>query len=263
MSTVEHTVTVAKEATGVVTVTLNRPQAANAMSLKLLHELNEAVQSMTYDRTVRCVIVTGAGDKAFCAGADLKERAGMNATEVRQTVALIRSNMDRLAELPQPVIAAVNGTAFGGGTELALACDIRLAAEHASFALTETSLGIIPGAGGTQRLARLVGLGRAKELIFTARRVQAEEAARIGLVEYVTPAASLMERAQALATQIASNAPIAVAQAKFAIDKGYDSDLHTGLAIEKSAYEVTIPTEDRMEGLRAFKEKRRPRFKGE
>jgi enoyl-CoA hydratase/carnithine racemase len=256
-------VLVTREKDGLAIVTLNRPDAANALSLQMLYELHEALHEIRFDRGVRCVIVTGTGEKAFCAGADLKERAGMDMAQVRKTVSLIRGNINDLELLPQPVIAAVNGAAFGGGTELALACDIRVASEHAKFALTETSLGIIPGAGGTQRLPRLVGKGRAKELIFTGRRVDAREALSIGLVEYVASAGSLMEKALEIARQIAKNAPIALAQAKFAIDKGYEVDLNTGLAIEMNAYEVTIPTRDRTEGLQAFKEKRAPVYKGE
>ncbi|MGE5704862.1 MAG: enoyl-CoA hydratase [Clostridia bacterium] len=248
---------------GVATITLNRPEAANALSIRMLQELTEVIDQLKWDASVRCVIVTGAGEKAFCAGADLKERAGMNPTQVRQTVGLIGDTINRFAALPKPVIAAVNGVALGGGTELALACDIRLAANHALFALTETSLGIIPGAGGTQRLPRLIGVGRAKELIFSARRVGAKEAEAIGLVEYAVPSAELMIRATELAAQIARNAPISLAQAKLAIDRGMDADLGTGLAIERTAYEVTIPTRDRQEGLLAFKEKRAPHYTGE
>lgn len=258
-----ETVNISKNENGVVTLTLNRPQAANALSLQLLYDFHEAIYSLKYDHSVRCVIVTGAGEKAFCAGADLKERATMNPTEVRQAVALIRGNISDLAALPQPVIAAVNGVAYGGGTELALACDIRVASDQAKFGLTETSLGIIPGAGGTQRLPRLVGKGRAKELIFTARKITAVEAHDIGLVEYITSPQSLLDKAGELAEQIAQNAPLAIAQAKLAIDMGYDVDLNTGLAIEQNAYAVTLPTKDRLEGLQAFKEKRRPQYRGE
>ncbi|WP_018130355.1 enoyl-CoA hydratase [Effusibacillus pohliae] len=259
----EQAVVVSKREDGIATITLNRPEAANALSLQMLYELHEAIHEIKFDRSVRCVILTGAGEKAFCAGADLKERAGMDPVQVRKTVALIRDNINDLEALPQPVIAAVNGVAFGGGTELALACDIRVAADQAKFGLTETSLGIIPGAGGTQRLPRLIGKGRAKELIFTARRIDAQEALAIGLVEYVTPRESLLDKALEIAGQIVRNAPIAVAQAKFAIDKGFDVDLQTGLAIEMNAYEVTIPTKDRLEGLRAFQEKRPPVYRGE
>jgi methylglutaconyl-CoA hydratase len=248
---------------GIAMITLNRPEAANALSVQMLEELKEAILACKFDRTVRCIVMTGAGEKAFCAGADLKERAGMDPVQVRKTLSLIRGNINELEALPQPVIAAVNGVAFGGGTELALSCDIRIASETAKFGLTETSLGIIPGAGGTQRLPRLVGKGRAKELIFTARRINAAEALEIGLVEYMVPADNLIEKALEIAGQIVKNGPIAVAQAKFAIDKGYDVDLNTGLAIEQNAYEVTIPTKDRLEGLQAFKEKRPPVYMGE
>jgi enoyl-CoA hydratase/carnithine racemase len=229
----------------------------------MLEELKMTLDSCKFDPAIRCVIITGAGEKAFCAGADLKERAGMDTQTVKKTVSLIRECINQLESLPQPVIAAVNGSAFGGGTELALACDIRVAAENAKFGLTETSLGIIPGAGGTQRLPRLIGKGRAKELIFTARRIDAVEAKEIGLTEYVVASESLLEKAYELAEQIVRNAPIALAQAKFAIDKGCEVDLQTGLSIEQNAYEITIPTHDRLEGLQAFKEKRAPRYKGE
>ncbi len=259
----EKAVLVSKLANGIIILTLNRAEAANALSVVMLEELQDAINECKFDRSVRCVIITGAGEKAFCAGADLKERAGMDAVQVRKTVALIRGNINAIEALPQPVIAAVNGGAFGGGTELALACDFRIASETAKLGLTETSLGIIPGAGGTQRLPRLVGKGRAKELIFTARRVDAWEAREIGLVEYVTPSASLLDKAIEVANQIVKNGPIAVSQAKFAIDKGYDVDINTGLSIEQNAYEITIPTKDRLEGLQAFKEKRTPVYVGE
>lgn len=244
-------------------ITLKRPNAANSLSIQMVSELDHIVSEIKNDPTVRCVIITGHGTKAFCAGADLKERASMNEKEVRQTLGGIRQMIERIASLPQPVIAAINGAALGGGTELALACDLRIASEHAYLGLTETSLGIIPGAGGTQRLPRLVGKGRAKELIYTARKVTAQEALKIGLVEYVSKAEELEKDAVHLAGKIVKNAPIAVTQAKFAIDKGSEVDLLTGLALERKAYEITIPTKDRQEGLKAFKEKRTPSFKGE
>jgi methylglutaconyl-CoA hydratase len=248
---------------GIAIVTLNRPEAANALSTALLNELSELLGDLAFQKDVRVVIVTGAGEKVFCAGADLKERAGMSETEVRKTVALIRETINQVEQLPQPVIAALNGSAFGGGLELALACDIRVAVDTAQLGLTETSLGIIPGAGGTQRLPRLIGIGKAKELIFTAKRISTQEAAQIGLVEYVVPRAQLMEKALEIATQIAANAPIAVRQAKLAVNRSLDVDLVTGLRLEQMAYEVTIPTKDRLEGLQAFKEKRKPVYKGE
>jgi methylglutaconyl-CoA hydratase len=259
----DKAVQVSTQGDGIVVITLNRPNAANALSIKMLEELKNVIDTCKFDPSVRCLVLTGAGEKAFCAGADLKERAGMEPQMVRKTVSLIRECINNLESLPQPVIAAVNGAAFGGGTELALACDIRVASENAKFGLTETSLGIIPGAGGTQRLPRLVGKGRANELIFTARRIDAQEAKDIGLVEYVVRPESLVEKAIEIASQIVRNAPIAVRQAKFAIEKGMDVDLTTGLAIEQNAYEITIPTKDRLEGLQAFKEKRPPVYKGE
>jgi methylglutaconyl-CoA hydratase len=225
--------------------------------------MHETLQELSFDRSVRVVIISGEGDRSFCAGADLKERAGMDEVQVRKTVSFIRETINQVERLPQPVIAAINGVAFGGGLELALACDIRVAAETAKLGLTETSLAIIPGAGGTQRLPRLIGLGKAKELIFTARRIDAWEALKIGLVEHVAPSEQLLDRAKEIAREIAQNGPIAVRQAKFAINKGYDADLYTGLDIERAAYEVTIPTQDRLEGLRAFREKRKPNYKGE
>ncbi|WP_374720275.1 enoyl-CoA hydratase [Parageobacillus toebii] len=248
---------------GIAIITLNRPESANALSTALLYELSHLLYDLAFRRDVRVVIFTGAGEKVFCAGADLKERAGMNETEVRKTVKLIRETINQIEQLPQPVICALNGSAFGGGLELALACDIRVAADTAQLGLTETSLGIIPGAGGTQRLPRLIGKGKAKELIFTAKRITAKEAEQIGLVEYVVPREQLMEKAMEIAEQIVVNAPIAVMQAKIAINRGLDVDLATGLRIEQMAYDITIPTKDRLEGLQAFKEKRKPVYKGE
>lgn len=259
----DNTITVSNNSQGIAIVMLNRPQAANSLSRQMLLELQEVISKCKSDMSVRCVILIGAGDTAFCAGADLKERMGMSETEVYAAVALIRDTINQIESLPKPVIAAINGVAFGGGLELALACDLRIAAQTAKLGLTETSLGIIPGAGGTQRLPRLVGIGRAKELIYTARRIEAEEALRIGLVEYIVPAETLLDKALHIAEQIARNAPIAVSQAKIAIDNGFGRDMITGLALEQQAYEVTIPTKDRLEGLRAFQEKRHPVFKGE
>ncbi|TVY08609.1 enoyl-CoA hydratase [Paenibacillus cremeus] len=248
---------------GVAVIALNRPQAANALSMQLLSELQASLAECRADASVRCVVITGAGS-SFCAGADLKERFTMNESEVREAVALIRATVNAVEALPMPVIAAINGAAFGGGLELALACDLRIMAETAKVGLTETALGIIPGAGGTQRLPRLIGVGRAKELIFTARRVEAEEALQIGLVEQVAPAGrSVLDQALEVAGRIARNAPIAVAQAKLAINQGLSERLSAGLGIERQAYKVTIPTKDRLEGLQAFREKRDPNFKGE
>lgn len=244
-------------------VTLNRPQQANALSIALLQELQAVLQRIQHDPVLRVVIIRGAGETVFCAGADLKERAHMNENQVREAVALIRSTINLVEELPQPVIASINGTALGGGTELTLACDIRIAADIATFGLPETSLAIIPGAGGTQRLPRLIGIGRAKELIYTARRISAQEAKEYGLVEYTVPSQTLFVKAFEIAECIARNGPIAVRLAKQAISHGIDAELQTGLSIEQHAYDGVIDTKDRLEGLQAFREKRQPVYRGE
>jgi enoyl-CoA hydratase/carnithine racemase len=244
-------------------LTLDRPEVYNCLNLETLQTMRRLIADIALDREIRALIVTGAGDKAFCAGADLKERRTMSEQQVQLFVRTIRDTFSELEKLPKPVIAAINGVALGGGTELALACDLRVLSASAQMGLTETSLGIIPGAGGTQRLPRLIGKGKAKELIFTARRVQPEEALAIGLVNRVVPAEDVMDAAMQLAEEIAANAPIALAQAKYAIDFGLEADLATGLAIESNAYQVLIPTKDRLEGLEAFKEKRKPVYRGE
>lgn len=240
---------------GIGLITLNRPEAANAMSIQLLTDLNECLDEVAKNREIRVVLITGSGDKAFCAGADLKERKNMNEQQVRETVRLIGSTVNRVEALPQPVIAVLNGVAFGGGLELALACDLRIASSEAKMGLTEVSLGIIPGAGGTQRLPRLIGLGKAKELIYTARRITASEALEINLINEVVEKEDLLKRATELAREIAKNAPLSLIQAKIAINKGIEVDLTTGLKIEELAYNELLYTEDRMEGLVAFQEK--------
>jgi enoyl-CoA hydratase/carnithine racemase len=208
------------------------------------------------------LVVSGTGDKAFCAGADLKERAGLSPEKVREYIYTIRNLFTAIEYLNKPVIAAVNGIALGGGTELALASDIRVVATTASMGLTETRLAIIPGAGGTQRLPRLVGKGKAKELIFTGRRVNAVEALDIGLANKICEPSELLAECRNMAAMICETGPIAIEQAKYAINYGLETDLQTGLAIESNAYWVCIPTEDRLEGLTAFREKRKPVFKG-
>ena len=247
---------------GIAILTLMRAEAANALSIQMLHEMNEALETIQYDRSVRVVIVTGDGEKAFCAGADLKERNGMSEEQVRQTVALIGKTISHFETLAQPVIAALNGVAFGGGLELALACDIRIASTNVKLGLTETALGIIPGAGGTQRLPRLIGVGKAKELIYTARRLSAEEAFTYGIVEHVVAPQQLIVKAKALAAEMAKNAPLSLIQAKTAINQGMQTDIATGLQIESLAYSRLLYTEDRLEGLKAFQEKRAPLYSG-
>lgn len=251
--TVEH---------GVGVITLNRPEAANAMSVQLLTELSDTLNQIHHNPEIRVVLITGAGEKAFCAGADLKERKHMNEQQVKEVVSLIGSTINKVEALPQPVIAVLNGVAFGGGLELALACDLRIASSHAKMGLTETSLGIIPGAGGTQRLPRLIGIGKAKELIYTARRIDANEALRINLIEHLTEPEQLMEKAYQLASEIGNNAPLSLIQAKTAINNGIEVDLKTGLKIEALAYDRLLHTEDRLEGLLAFQEKRQPQYIG-
>jgi enoyl-CoA hydratase/carnithine racemase len=243
-------------------LTLNRPEVRNALNSKLLQELELAIDEARLQKDLRVLLITGGGDKAFCAGADLKERLTMSETEVRSFLSAIRRLLIKIEELPLPVIAAINGFALGGGTELALACDLRVAVDDATLGLTETRFAIIPGAGGTQRLPRLIGIPLAKELIYTGRQLTAQEALAKGLVNRIAARDKLMEDCLKLAGEIAKAGPIAVAQAKFAINKGQDVELHTGLAIEASAYETCIPTEDRLEGLKAFKEKRQPVYKG-
>lgn len=252
----------AEERDGVMTLTLNRPGVMNAFNMAMLGALKEEVEALRFRPDIRVVIIRGAGDKAFCAGADLKERATLSDIEVKKFIFTIRNLFTAIENLNKPVIAAVNGIALGGGTELALACDIRIAAESASMGLTETRLAIIPGAGGTQRLPRLIGKGKAKELIFTGRRVDAAEALAIGLANKVCDRESLMDACLTMAAMIKETGPIAIEQAKYAIDYGLETDLNTGLAIESNAYWITIPTNDRLEGLAAFREKRKPAFKG-
>ncbi|QDS33365.1 enoyl-CoA hydratase-related protein [Brevibacillus brevis] len=256
------TVSLQREGT-IGVLTLQRPEVFNCLNLETLVTLRGLISEIGHDRDIRTVIVTGAGDKAFCSGADLRERRSMSPQQVDVYIQTIRDTFTELEKLPKPVIAAINGLALGGGTELALACDLRIMSEHAQMGLTETSLGIIPGAGGTQRLPRLVGKGVAKELIFTARRVLPEEALSIGLINRIVPADQLMATAIALAEQIAANAPLALAQAKFAIDVGVEVELASGLQIESNAYKLLVPTKDRLEGLAAFQEKRKPIYRGE
>ncbi len=246
----------------IATLTLNRPEVMNSFNFALLEALKARIEAIRFQPDIRVLIITGAGEKAFCSGADLKERATLTDLEVKRFIFTIRNLFTSIETLNKPVIAAVNGIALGGGTELLLAADIRVAADTASMGLTETRLAIIPGAGGTQRLPRLIGRGKAKELIFTGRRVDAEEALRIGLVNQICARENLMEECGKLAAMICETGPIAIEQAKYAINMGLETDLHTGLAIESNAYWITIPTQDRLEGLTAFREKRKPVYTG-
>ncbi|MGC8753545.1 MAG: enoyl-CoA hydratase [Thermosulfidibacteraceae bacterium] len=251
------------ERNNILLVTLNRPEVHNAICLGMLHELSDVLEKYWFDKKVRALIITGSGEKAFCAGADLKERISMSEDEVRVFIRTIRDTFTKIEDIPKPVICAMNGVAFGGGLELALACDLRIAAKGVLMGLTETSLAIIPGAGGTQRLPRIVGISKAKELIYLAKRITAEEAMVIGLVNEVVERERLLDRAFEIAREIAKKGPIAISQAKYAINRGYEVDIKSGLEIETKAYEVLIPTKDRLEGLKAFMEKREPNYKGE
>jgi enoyl-CoA hydratase len=252
------------EQRGAVAVwTINRPDRMNALSRSVLFALGTLGRDAAANASIRAIVVTGAGDRAFCAGADLKERQAMTDDDVRVQLDLYRSELAPLDRSPKPVVAAINGIAVGGGLELALLCDLRIAAAHAELGFPETSLGIIPGAGGTQRLPRIVGAARAKEMILLARRVSAAEALGWGLVNRVTPAGKgVVDDAIEWIRPISEGAPIAQAAALEAIDRGFDADLETGLMLEKVHYERTIPTDDRREALAAFAAKRSPRFRG-
>lgn len=243
-------------------VTVNRPDVLNCFNYATLSGLQEVVNSIALNPDVHVVIFTGAGEKAFSAGADLKERKTLTETETRRNVKAIRDVFNSIGLLPQPTIAAVNGYALGGGFEWLLSCDFAIAAEGISLGLTETSWAIIPGAGGTQRLPRLIGETKAKELIFTAKKLSAEEALDLGIVLEVVPRNQLIPACEEFAAKIMKNGPVAIRQAKYAITRGLNTDLQTGLEIEAKAYELTIPTEDRLEALNAFSEKRSPRFSG-
>lgn len=244
-------------------LTVDRPKALNALSQAALVELTQVARELDADPGVGVVIVTGAGEKAFVAGADIGEMAGFGPREAELHARKGQVAMAAFERMQKPVIAAINGYALGGGLELALACDIRIASENAQVGLPEVSLATIPGFGGTQRLARAVGTSLAKELVFTGRRIKADEALRIGLVSRVVPQAELLETAKQLARDILANGPYAVRLAKEVIDRGADTDLHTGLRLEEKAFGLTFATHDQKEGMKAFLEKRKPSWKGE
>jgi enoyl-CoA hydratase/carnithine racemase len=245
-----------------VWLTIQRPEVMNCLSFPTLRRFRTLLEELRDDLSIRCILITGQGERAFCAGADLKERKTMPDERVPEFVRNIRALMDDVEAMPQPTVAVIGGFAFGGGTELALACDLRVAADHTQLGLTEVSLAIIPGAGGTQRLPRLIGKSRAKDLILTARRVGAVEAERIGLVNRVASASELRECALEVAGAIGANGPIAVRAAKDAIDRGLELPQAEGLAHEATCYERVLGTSDRLEALAAFAEKRKPVYEG-
>ncbi len=248
---------------GVAIFTIDRQDRMNSLSRDTLFAFGKLTREAVADPRVRAIVITGAGEKAFCGGADLKERQGMTENDIRVQVELYRSELGALDRSPKPVVAAINGFALGGGLELALICDLRVAAPHAILALPETSLGIIPGAGGTQRLPRIVGEARAKEMILLARRISADEALAWGLVNRVSPKdANFIDDVVAWLEPIASGAPIAQAAALEAIDRAWSTTLTLGLELEKVSYDKVLVSEDRREALAAFAAKRKPAFQG-
>ena len=247
---------------GIACVTVDRPQVLNALDMPTWNGLRAAFETARDDPAVKGAILTGAGDKAFIAGADISELASLDARQAEASSRFGQSVLDLIETLRKPVIAAVNGFALGGGCETAMACTIRIAAEHARFGQPEIRLGLLPGGGGTQRLPRLVGRGRALQLLLSGDTIDANEAFRIGLVNEVVPAESLIARSEAIMRGIVANAPIAIGFTLEATNKGLDAGLAPGLALEASYFGICASTEDKREGTSAFLEKRAPRFQG-
>lgn len=243
--------------------TIDGESRRNAISRAMLAGLEENLARTGGDRALRAIVITGAGDKAFCAGADLKERATMSAADVHAFHHGLRKALRGIETAPQVFVAAVNGAALGGGLELAIACDLRVASDAAEMGLPEVGLGIIPGGGGTARLPRLIGVSRAKDLVLTARRAGAAEALAMGLVNAIAPPQRVREDAIALAERVARNAPVSLRQAKRSIDGGFHLSLDEALDLENRMYQDCLETKDRTEALRAFAEKRAPVFTGE
>jgi enoyl-CoA hydratase len=243
-------------------VTLNRPKVLNALSKRTWEDLRAAFENARDDAAVRGVILTGAGDKAFIAGADISELTHLTAVEAEKSSSYGQEVLNLIENLGKPVIAAINGFALGGGCETAMACTVRVAVENAKFGQPEVKLGVLPGGGGTQRLPRLVGKGRALQLILTGEMISAQEAYRIGLVNEVVPSADLITRAEAILNQIFANAPVAVRYSLEAVNKGMEASLAEGLALEASLFGLCAGTDDKKEGTQAFLEKRKPQFQG-
>ena len=243
-------------------VTINRPKVLNALNAATWAELRTAFEAARDDPAVRGVILTGAGDKAFIAGADIGDLAQYTAVEAEQSSRFGQEVLDLVENLGKPVVAAINGFALGGGCETAMACTIRIAVEHARFGQPEVKLGLLPGGGGTQRLPRLVGRGRALQLILTGGIIDAQEAWRIGLVNEIVPAADLIPRAEAILREIAANGPLAIRYALEAVNKGLETSVAEGLALEASVFGLCAATDDKREGTQAFLEKRSPQFRG-
>lgn len=246
----------------IAVLTMNRPKALNALNSDTLSELSTVLDELGRDSSVKVVILTGSGDKAFVAGADISQMKDFNTLEGRRFAQLGQATFRKLELLPQPVIAAINGFALGGGCELAMACDIRLASENAKFGQPEVTLGLTAGFGGTQRLPRLVGTGVANDLLFTGDIIDVQEAYRIGLVNRVYPLDTLLEEAQKLAKRIAGRASVAVQLSKSAIQRGINMDLDNAQAYEAEVFGLAFSTQDQTEGCKAFLEKRKPAFEG-
>jgi enoyl-CoA hydratase len=247
---------------GVATITLNRPEALNAFSKDVVEEILHALEDIKTDEAVRVVVLTGAGEKAFSAGADIKTMVGMTALKAREMSFMGEKLCVGLENLEKPVIAAINGYALGGGLEVAMSCDLRIASENAKMGQTEINIGLIPGWGGTQRLTRLVGMTKAKEMVFTGRIIDAKTAEQIGIVNMVVPADKFRETVSQFAKDLASKAPVALKVAKALINKGSDIGLESALALEREGFGVVGSSEDLKEGVSAFTEKRKPVFKG-
>ncbi|KAG7386757.1 hypothetical protein PHYPSEUDO_015265 [Phytophthora pseudosyringae] len=248
---------------GIALFTMDRPEARNALGHQFMAEFRQALDQVRFDPKVRVVVVRSVVPKVFCAGADLKERLGMTQPEAAASSRGYRTGFTDLEQLPMPTIAAIEGAALGGGMEMALACDLRIAGAKAILGFPETSLAILPGAGGTQRASRLIGISKAKELIFTSRRLNSEAAEKVGLVDYAVPEGKAYDKALEIAREILPNGPVGVRMAKEAIMRGSEVDIASGMAIENACYAQVVPTKDRIEGLVAFKEKRKPQYKGE
>jgi enoyl-CoA hydratase len=247
---------------GIATITLNRPEALNAFSKEVVSEVLQALEDIGSDESVRVVILTGAGEKAFSAGADIKAMKGMNSLKARELSLMGEKLCLALENLEKPVIAALNGYALGGGLEVAMSCDLRIASENSRMGQTEINIGLIPGWGGTQRLTRLVGKTKAKEMVFTGKMIDAKTAEQLGIVNIVVPADKFREAVRQFALELASKAPVALKVAKALIDKGAEIGLDSALALEREGFGVVASTEDLQEGVNAFTEKRKPVFKG-
>ncbi len=255
--------TLYEKSAGIATITINRPKALNALNKQALQEISTRLDEAEEDEAIRVIVITGAGDRSFCVGLDLKSVKGISAVEGMNLSLLGQKLTKKIEDLKKPVIAKINGYALGGGLELAMSCDLRIASENARFGQTELNVGLIPGWGGTQRLPRLVGRGTAKELIFTAKMIDAKTAKQLGLLSAVVPSDGLKSAVKELATEIMSKPPVGLQLAKQLINSSIETDLTKGLVQEAQAFGVLASTEDFTEGVAAFIEKRKPKYKGE